>query len=246
MHQTMKNLFEIQKSLTLSMISLRGHRGVSSGLGYQKQALPLSGLPVRYHFRVTRESTPTVFSNSLYSSRTVAIAENRLPRNRCLPFALSPMVIRPRSRTLEDLSLLSRSRAYTGGSCKMGVLCSFEMNDARRKRFRNRTYGMVCSCLTKRFSTLVVEKVYKLSLVFPHLSLSRQLLLGSIVCCLILYLIYYLYLSNGDKDLGPRTPKTILYHKTIWPLHTRKPLIIVKAYFQKLRSLFCCSPGLMR
>lgn len=45
---------------------------------------------------------------------------------------LSTMVIRPRSRTLEDLSLLSRSRAYTGGSCKMGVLCSFEMNDARR------------------------------------------------------------------------------------------------------------------
>lgn len=94
MHQTMKNLFEIQKSLTLSMISLQGHRGVSSGLGYHKQA-PLSGLPIRYHFRVTRESIPTVFSqttNSLYSSRTVAIAENRLPRNRCLPFALSTML----------------------------------------------------------------------------------------------------------------------------------------------------------
>lgn len=50
------------------MISLQGHRGVSSGLGYLKQA-PSSfrGLPVRCHSRVTQEFISNVFSQSQWS-----------------------------------------------------------------------------------------------------------------------------------------------------------------------------------
>lgn len=59
----MTNQFDTKKSLTLSMISLQGHRGVSSGLGYPKQA-PLSRLLVRCRFRVTRESISNVLSLS--------------------------------------------------------------------------------------------------------------------------------------------------------------------------------------
>ena len=73
------------------------------------------------------------------------------------------------------------------------------------------------------FSTLVVEKVHKLSLVLPYL--EKQLLLGSIVCGFGICLIYFLYYSNGNKSLSPQTLKTILYKKIISLIYTQRHLI---------------------
>ena len=142
------------------MISPQGHRRVSCGLGYLKQAP--KGLPVRCHFRVTRESISNVLSFS---------PQREWSRSGCL------------KRVMVNLN---------GGS-KRG------------------------------FSTLVVEKVHKLSLVLPYL--EKQLLLGSIVCGFGICLIYFLYYSNGNKSLSPQTLKTILYKKIISLIYTQRHLI---------------------
>lgn len=157
----MTNQFDTKKSLTLSMISPQGHRGVSCGLGYLKQA-PKKGLPVRCHFRVTRESISNVLS-------------------------FSPQ---------REWGCLKKVMVNLNGGSKRG------------------------------FSTLVVEKVHKLSLVLPYL--EKQLLLGSIVCGFGIYLIYFLYYSNGNKSISPQTLKTILYKKIISLIYTQRHFIRIK------------------
>lgn len=69
------------------------------------------------------------------------MAENRLPYHRCLT-SVWAIVIRLRFGTLNDLFLLPGAGVYTDSSYSIGVVRSFERNNAIRNGSSNRMCGM--------------------------------------------------------------------------------------------------------